>query len=216
MHDKTDITDRVPALVGHAEGVPPLPVGYTVRAWLTPEALSPLEKGPAYTCDVSEGDPARPTRAFCRWCGTWIRKLDEAGATQVNACHPADTDGQPVAFVGDWVAGTAGIKCPESTSHEPDESLMVRMWQDGMWSFVTVHVEILDPRGRQRGAASDDAVEKGRFPSEIDPDTGAVHLVELDPLTDDYPLTQLVTEALHDLHDRTPWWRRLLRSLATH
>lgn len=205
---KTDVTGRVAALVGAARGVPRLPARHTVWAWLTPDRHVPFDMSPGYTCDVDEPDPANPTRAFCRWCGGWIRKLDTAGAARVNALHPADADHQPVAEVGDWVRGRAGIKCAESDLHEPDESLVLRMWRDRAWSFVTVNVEILDRAGRVRGRAEVCSVERGRFPAEIDPDTGEVTYIQCDPLTDDFPLAQLIAEALHDLHyDAGFWWR---------
>lgn len=213
---KTDVTDRAADLIGDAVNVPRLPTGYTVRAWLVPEVTQPTDLGPAYVCDIDEGDPAHPAAAFCRWCGQWVRQLDQPGAARVNRAHPTDADNQPVAVVGDWVHGEAGIKCPEADTHEPDDPLVVRMWQDREFSFATLTVEVLDRRGHQRGVGKVDNAEQGRFPSEIDPDTGEVSYIQLDPLTDPHPLTAALTAALMNMHDRRGGWRRLLWWLARH
>jgi hypothetical protein len=172
-----------------------LPEGWTVRAWTEPDdsISDPRDEGDVYNTDMDEVDYDRPAHAFCRHCDEWITTLDE---TTAQALGPAESGDEPQA--GDWASIQSGITCPEAHDHEPAEPLAVRMWHADRWRFVGVLVEVLDADGREWGRADLWGLESGTFPSRIDPVTGTVTTTEVNPLTDEYPLTELVPEALEE------------------
>lgn len=107
-----------------------------------------------------------------------------------------------------WRAAPDGpIVCPASPDcsgrgpHELDEPLAVRWWRQDRWMFVTVVVQVEDPDGREWGTATLGAVEMGTFPVGIDYTTGEVTSREIDPITEDYPVPELITDALQDARD---------------
>jgi hypothetical protein len=191
--DKIDVTDRA-TTAGWT-----LPEGWRVLAWLAPDdtVSDPRDNGDVYSTDVDEKDYDNPTRAFCKHCEGWIRKLD---ADAVTGMGP-DADGrepQP----GDWAESVTGIDCPavDDRRHEPDEPAVVRAWRADRWQFVGVLVDVVDPDGRVWGRDSLWAVESGEFP-QVDPDTGTVTYTTLDPLSDDHPLVDLIPQALSEARD---------------
>lgn len=208
-----DEHDEVPAalLIGWT-----LPEGWTVRAWTEDDdsITDPRDEGDVYNTDVDEGDYDHPTKAFCRHCGAWIRLLDEDSIASIG---PTSEGVKP--RVGDWADQVTGIDCPMALEHAPDEPLVVRMWRSDHWRFVGVLVEVLDADGREWGRADLWGVEFGTFPSRIDPETGAVTSVEVDPLTDEYPLSELVPQALEEAQKalsetQGQWIDRTSRDLA--
>jgi hypothetical protein len=64
---------------------------------------------------------------------------------------------------------------------EPNNPLIVRMWNLGAHEW---------------GDASLWGVEAGTYPVEINAETGVVTTREINPLTEDYPLSELIPEAL--------------------
>lgn len=102
------------------------------------------------------------------------------------------------------VTPDGSFACPDSTdgAHQLDEPLAVRWWRQDRWMFVTVVVQVEDPDGRDWGIATLGAVEAGTFPYMIDYTTGEVTSREIDPLTEDYPVPELITKALNEARQR--------------
>jgi hypothetical protein len=188
--DYVDITDRVTGM-GWT-----LPDGWTVTAHTLDDdcVTDPRNEGDCYATDVDEADYNNPTRAFCRHCEAWIRRLDADSLAGVGP----DADGRE-AEPGDWADLATGIDCPgsDNRAHEPDEPLAVRAWRRGEWAFVTVVVQVWDGDEREWGRDSLGGTEAGRFPYMIDPETGAVEYKQIDPLRDpDHPLPDMIGEAM--------------------
>lgn len=213
-HDALDITDRALS-TGWT-----LPPGWRVYAWTEPDDTGdPRNKGDVYNTDVEEADYTNPARGFCKHCGGWIRKV---GVEELREALPmaailpenAVTDGVLVGVPGTEVASTeyafdgsvwrlspdGSFVCAESAdgAHELDEPLVVRWWRQDRWTFVTVVVQVEDPDGRDWGLATLGALESGTFPYMIDYATGEVTSRDIDPLTEDYPVPDLLDDALRD------------------
>src|SRR5439155_13942952 len=138
-------------------------------------------------------------RAFCKHCGQWTRKLDEAGAREINGHSADDVD---AAMAGDWVNRENRVSCPDADSHAPAESVAVRWWREDRWEFVGVLVEVADPDGRVWGESALWSVEAGTFPYMIDRETGEITSKEINPLTDQHhPLPDSISEALGQARD---------------
>ena len=69
-------------------------------------------------------------------------------------------------------------------------------WDQGSWSYCGVVVDVVDGDGRHWGSSSLWGTERGYFTDTDEQDnvTGA-HMIN--PLTEDYPLSELIPEALN-------------------
>lgn len=218
--DALDITDRA-----FASGWT-LPPRWRVYAWTEPDDIGdPRDKGDVYNTDVEEPDYSNPTRGFCKHCGVWIRKAaaEELRAALPMAAPGADSavgqvadavligvPGTEVASIDNFEQAARGSiwrQAPDGSfvcsdgpdhAHELDEPLVVRWWREDRWMFVTVVVQVEDPDGHGWGIATLGAVEAGTFPYLIDYATGQVTSRDINPLTEDYPVPELIIEALHD------------------
>jgi hypothetical protein len=180
MTTKIDITERATAL-GWA-----LPAGFRVLAWLEhDEDGDPRTDGDVYLTDVDEKDYDHPTHAFCKHCGHWVHE-----------------------YAGMWLgpANSAGSEevCQGSVNgeHAPDESVAIRWWHEDLWEFVGVLVTVEDISGQEWGNVGLWTVESGHFPVSVDKATGEITAKDIDPLTEDYPLSELIPEALEQAQAR--------------
>lgn len=171
-----------------------IPHGWAVVAYVE---RNPCMYNPYTECgssDVDEPEPDTVTRAFCRHCDGWIRKLDEDSIAGVGP----DADGrQPV--IGDWTESATGIDCPgaDDRVHQPAEPVAVRWWQSARWIDVLVGVEIMDADGRSWGiAVTADGLVYGEYPQVVNRNTGEISVQRRRPLTDsDSPVPLLIDTA---------------------
>lgn len=164
-----------------------IPDGFQVLAWMQPDEndKDPRDEADVYRTDVDEDDYDNPTHGFCAHCGRWITLVTGGERPEDGPLWRAV---EPPLFTCDAV----------NRPHELAPPLAVQMFFRKAWQFVGVIVEVRDESGRLWSGGSLWGLEAGRYPTKIDPATGLTEIRLLNPLTDDYPLCELLPEALSE------------------
>lgn len=90
--------------------------------------------------------------------------------------------------VADEVASPYDVDCYTATQ--------VAEWDTGAWSYCGVIVDVVDGDGRHWGTSLMMSIERGYF-TVTDENDNVKDTREIDPLTEDYPLNELIPEALN-------------------